>query len=113
MRLSELLGRRVVDADGRRLGDVKDVRLVQDGPLIEGFGHALRVEGVLVGRGAIGVRLGIVRTDVKGPWPLTWLLRRLEHHARYVDWNDVAEHDTHLQLRPGARLIDVAELDGA
>ena len=100
MRLSDLLGRPVVDADGRRLGEVKDVRLVQDGPYVEGFGQQLRVEGLLVGGGALGTRLGITRVDLRGPWPLTALVRRLERGSRYVLWGDVAGHDGHeIRLR--------------
>src|SRR3954454_3896728 len=107
MRLSELLGRPVIDADGRSLGDVKDVRLVQDGRYVEGFGNALRVEGILAGKGGIGVRLGVARGAVKGPWPLTAVLRSLEHRARYVDWRDVAACDeAQIRLQTGARLVD-------
>jgi hypothetical protein len=113
MRLSELLGRSVVDSSGRQIGKVKDVRLAQDGPYVEGFGHALRVEGVLFGRGALGIRLGMGRANVGGPWPLTAVFRRLEQRARYVEWGDIASRDTEqLRLKPGARLIAVAELDG-
>ena len=100
MRLSDLLGRPVVDADGRRLGEVKDVRLVQDGPYVEGFGQQLRIEGLLVGEGALGTRLGITRANLRGPWPLTALMRRLERRTRYVLWDDVGAHDGHeLRLR--------------
>ena len=114
MRLSELLGRDVVDADGRAIGKVKDVRLVQDGPYVEGFGHALRVEGILCGRGALGVRLGIARANVKGPWPMTAVFRRLERRARYVDWNDVTRDvEGSIRLRPGARVIDVTALEAS
>src|SRR4051812_38247163 len=41
--LSELLETPTVDADGAAVGFVRDVRLAQDGPYVEGFGHALRV----------------------------------------------------------------------
>ena len=114
MRLSELLGLSVIDSDGRGLGQVRDVRLVQDGPFIEGFGHALRVEGLLVGGGALGVRLGIARAGVRGPWPLTTWFRWRERRARYIDWSDVAGHDEReLHLRPGAHLAGVADLEQA
>jgi sporulation protein YlmC with PRC-barrel domain len=59
MRLSDLLGAPVRDGQGRSLGHVKDVRLVQDGPYVEGFGHQLRVAELVVGRGPMGTRLGI------------------------------------------------------
>ena len=51
MRLSDLLGSEVVDADGHTLGHVRDVRLVADGPPQGDFGPALRLHGLLVGRG--------------------------------------------------------------
>ena len=40
MRLTDLLGAEVVDRCGQPAGRVHDVRLVQDGPLIGGFGPA-------------------------------------------------------------------------
>ena len=40
MRLTDLLGAEVVDRCGQPAGRVRDVRLVQDGPLIGGFGPA-------------------------------------------------------------------------
>jgi len=114
MRLSELLGRDVVCADGRAIGKVKDVRLVQDGPYVEGFGHALRVEGILFGRGAIGIRLGMARANVNGPWPMTAVFRRLERRARYVDWNEVTRDvEGPIRLQPGARVIDVTKLEAS
>ena len=90
MKLSELLDAPVEDADGVAIGSVRDVRLVQDGPRVEGFGHALRVEGVLVGRRWQGIRLGFERAEVTGPWPLTTLFRWLERRARFYRWEDVA-----------------------
>jgi hypothetical protein len=67
MRLSELLGAEVVDQAGRSAGRVHDVRLVQDGPLIGGFGAGLRLDGLIVGRRAVGARLGYERGDMGGP----------------------------------------------
>ena len=71
MRLSDLIGSAVTDAQGATLGNVQDVRLVQDGPYVEGFGHALRVEGIVTGKGTMAVRLGFARAGIRGPWPLT------------------------------------------
>jgi hypothetical protein len=103
MRLSELLEAATYDADGTRLGTVKDVRLVQDGPYVEGFGHALRVEGVVVGTRAFGIRLGFDRAEVRGPWPLTTIFRRFEQRARYFRWEDVGSWEPHvLRLNPDA-----------
>jgi hypothetical protein len=106
MRLSELLDAPVEDADGVAIGSVRDVRLVEDGPLVDGFGHALRVEGVLVGRRWQGIRLGFERAEVTGPWPLTSLFRRLEGRARFYAWEDVAAwEEGAVRLRPGATAV--------
>ena len=70
VRMSDVMGRPVVDAAGTGVGQVSDVRLVQDGPYIEGFGNALRLDAVVVGRGGVASRLGYVRGGVRGPWPL-------------------------------------------
>jgi hypothetical protein len=87
--ISDILGSQVVDADGTDLGVVADVRLVQDGPFIDGFGQALRVDALILGRGGLGVRLGFVRGGVRGPWLLRRLAGWFEHRARYVDWSEV------------------------
>ncbi len=106
MRLSELLGREVVGADGATLGTVEDVRLVQDGPMLGAFGHALRVDGLLVGGPALAIRLGYHRTGVRGPWPLrAWFLHR-ERRARYVDWDQVDTWDgDRIRLRVAASAV--------
>lgn len=89
MRMSDLLRSHVVDSDGKSVGRVEDVRLVQDGPLQGGFGAAFRIEGLLVGRGGLGARLGFVRAGVRGPAPLRAMIVRLENESRFVAWQDV------------------------
>jgi hypothetical protein len=104
MRLSDLLGSPVVEADGTPLGSVQDVRLVQDGPYVDGFGHALRVEGVVTGKGSLAVKLGFARAGVAGPWPLTTIFRRLERRARYYTWDEVDMwDDAGVRLKAGAQ----------
>ena len=94
MRLSDLLHTHVVDADGNNLGSVDDVRLVQDGPLLGGFGAALRIEGLVIGhRSAIGIRLGFHRANTKGPLLLKRLFGLLERRGHYVHWEDVESVD--------------------
>jgi len=93
MRLSELLDRPVVDAAGRRLGKVRDVRLVQDGPIMSGTQAAMRVDGVVVSRGWRGVRLGYLRAEVRGPWLLRAIFGRLERAARTIPLRDLAWND--------------------
>lgn len=93
MRLGELVRSTVLDVEGRRVGRVHDVRLVQDGPLLEGFGAALRVDGLVVGRGSVAARLGYHRHRVRGPFPLRVLFAALERRARFVTWDQVASWD--------------------
>jgi hypothetical protein len=89
MRLSDLLGAEVVDQAGRSAGRVHDVRLVQDGPPMGGFGAALRVDGLIVGRRAVGARLGYERRDMRGPLLVKLLAGWLHHDGRFVAWDRV------------------------
>ena len=89
MRLTELLGAEVVDQAGRSAGRVHDVRLVQDGPPVGGFGAALRLDGLIVGRRAVGARLGYERSDRGGPLLVKLLAGWLHHDGRYVAWDRV------------------------
>ena len=103
MRMSDLLGRPVVAADGTGLGRVVDVRLVQDGPALESFGPALRVDSLIVGRRGVAVRLGYGRADLQGPWLLKSLLQRLARDAHVVAFDDVeAIHDDRIRLKTPA-----------
>jgi hypothetical protein len=89
MRLSELLGAEVVDQTGQSAGRVHDVRLVQDGPLVGGFGASLLLDGLIVGRRAVGARLGYERRDMRGPLPVKLLAGWVHHDGRYVDWHRI------------------------
>jgi hypothetical protein len=89
LRVGLLFGREVVDADGQSIGRVHDVRLRRDGPIIPGFGPALRVEGVVVGPGSIAYRLGLHRPDIAGPWPLDAWGKRAARRARFVPWETI------------------------
>jgi hypothetical protein len=93
MRLSELLRCSVVDASGHEVGGVNDVRLVQDGPYVEGFGDSLRVEGFVAGSGKMGERLGYHRGGVEGPWVLKVIFSALERRGRYITWDKVDRID--------------------
>lgn len=85
-----LLDRQLIDKHGRLAGKVDDVRLVQDGPVVGGFGASLRLDGLIVGRRAVGARLGYERRKMKGPLPVKLLFGWLYHDGRYVDWDRVA-----------------------
>jgi hypothetical protein len=89
MRLSELLGAEVVDEHGRPVGKVHDVRLQQAGPELEGSGASLRLEGLIVGRRALGARFGFGRGGVRGPWLLEAVFGSLGRDGRYVAWDRI------------------------
>src|SRR5205807_6185086 len=90
---SDLRRSEVYDADGRHLGSVYDVRMVQDGPLLLPFGHAFRVTGLAVGRPSVATRLGYHRGGISGPWLLRVIFTRIERRSRYVPWTDVVSWD--------------------
>jgi sporulation protein YlmC with PRC-barrel domain len=90
MRLTDLLGARVLDVAGVHIGDVHDVRMTQDGLPIGGFGAALRVHSLVAGSPAVGVRLGFGRSNVRGPWVVESLFRRLHDDLRVIPWSLVA-----------------------
>jgi len=71
---------------------VSDVRLVRDGPKLGLFGPAFRVEGIIVGGGALSVRLGFHRSKMRGPWPLKALFGAFERRAAYVPWEQVQSY---------------------
>jgi hypothetical protein len=106
VRLSDLLGAEVIDESGRRVGQVHDVRLVQDGPMVATWGAAFRVDGLVVGPGSMGVRLGVHRQQ-GGPW----LIKKLFAHRRprLIAWSDVADVEPRhrVTLRPGAQPRDL------
>lgn len=74
MRASDLLGRTVVDHDGRRLGVVIDlvcrVEANPDGPGSGPNLRRLRVTGLLVSPRRAGSLLGYGRAAQRGPWLL-------------------------------------------
>lgn len=87
MRLSELLDSEVVTESGEHLGHVRDVRLVRDGPSLDGFGRAYRVHELLVGKGSLGARLGLDREHIHSPWILRAVFGR--RSPRQIPWSRV------------------------
>jgi hypothetical protein len=85
MRITDLIGQPVVDPQGVSIGKVHDVRLVREA--VYGEPGALRVDGLIVGKGGIGVRLGYASADLTGPWLLKIVLGRM---ARIMVNADVA-----------------------
>ena len=87
MRLADLLGADVVDRCGQRAGRVHDVRLVQDGPLIGGFGASLRLDGLIVRRRAMAPAWATNEATVNGPLLVKLLAGWLDHDGRFVPWD--------------------------
>lgn len=81
MRLRELLGRPVIDGDGRPVGGVGDVVLVRSGA-------TLRVSGLIVIEHRHARLLGYER-DVR-PALFRFLVRRLAGDVFNVPWSQVA-----------------------
>jgi sporulation protein YlmC with PRC-barrel domain len=109
VRIADLLDAEVRDAGGNRVGRVHDVRLVQDGPPVGAFGASLRVDGLLVGPTAVGVRLGFERDRLRGPWVLKAVFRAMHRGLHEVDWGDVAAiEERRILLRDGAGSHDPA-----
>jgi hypothetical protein len=102
MRLGELLDREVLDRDGRVAGRVKDVRLVQGGPL-RGQSCMLRLDGLVVGPRTAPLRLGYHRREVRKPALLRWLFHRAARGARFVPMSEVDSlGGDHVRLRCAA-----------
>jgi hypothetical protein len=95
MRLSDLLGADVVDADGDMVGRVTDVRLAQTGPVPPGPGvlAELVVESLLVSPHHTGALFGYERRREQGPALLRAVVRLIHRHALLVDWSEVAGWD--------------------
>lgn len=91
MRLSELLGREVRDADGTRVGVVADLVLVQDGPMLGPYGASFRGCALIVVERRHVRLLGYER-DLK-PVALRWLVQRLAGRVRQVPWEQVERYD--------------------
>lgn len=103
MRGSELIGLPVRGLDGRPLGRVVDVRLVQDGPLRGAFA-ALRVDGLVVGRHRVAAHLGYDRARVRSPWLIHFLVTRLTRENGLLPWSEA-------RIGDGAVLCDREQLD--
>jgi hypothetical protein len=102
MLLSELLATQVCTADGSALGSVRDIRLVQDGPL-DGYDARFRVDVLVVARRSVGLRLGYHHGGVRAPWLIRTIVLALSSEVHTIDWDDIDQHDVdarRITLRP-------------
>ncbi|MDG4800135.1 hypothetical protein [Micromonospora sp. WMMD980] len=84
LRASDLLGRNIIDGSGRPRGHI--VGIVADG---HERGH-LEVTAVLATAGPWGRLLGYERDEVRGPWIIEVVARRvLRRHVKRVPWPQV------------------------
>jgi hypothetical protein len=90
VRLADLIGSRIIDAEGRGVGRVGDVWLLQDGPPIGVFGAALTVDALVIGRFGLASRAGYEREGMRGPAPIAWFLHRRTARRPLMRWADVA-----------------------
>ena len=89
MILSDILGHRVVDADGVQVGFAIDVRFVISGSPSQLLADAV-LDSVLVSPKNRSTFLGYERSGVVSPWPIGKLLERRHRDAFFVEFADIA-----------------------
>lgn len=92
MRASELLGLPVTGPGGEVLGQVIDIRIVQQGAL-RGSADALHVDGFVVGHHTLASRLGYDRYERPGPAMIRVLVGWLARRNGYLRWDEVELQD--------------------
>ena len=107
---SDLLGKPAWHDSGVKLGLVHDIRAVQDAPF--GTTGALRVTGIIIGRGSIGVRLGYGTAEQTGPALLHAIFGRRARRARHIPWDEFrVEPDRVVVTTPLDAMRHPSELD--
>lgn len=99
MRASELFGLDVFDRTGDTVGVVHDVRARRE--FFADRAERLTIEGLVVGSGSVGIRLGYGHGGTRGPWFLTQLFRRRARDTRFVPWHAIARRtatEVHLEV---------------
>jgi hypothetical protein len=74
---------------------------MQDGPVTSGFDAAVRVHGLIIGRGGLAHRLGYGR-GTRGPWMIRAVLEG-RHRPLFVPWSRVRSIDRDRILISGSR----------
>lgn len=89
MRVGQLLGARVIDAQGRKIGHVFEIEAVQSGPVVsESMGQALQIRTLLVGARGLFVRFGYKESRLaRGPMGL--ITKPADGYA--VAWAEIEE----------------------
>jgi sporulation protein YlmC with PRC-barrel domain len=107
MRLTDLLGRRVVDAHGNDIGGVADVRLVQDGPLQPSMQAALRVDGLIVVEKHATQLFGYERHVA--PALLRWIVHRRLGAVWFVPWSAISTVGDQVEIRESRDSLQLLE----
>jgi len=110
MRATDLLGSTVFDSDGEPVGAVRDLRLTAGGRIVADSGQpAYRVSALECGPIGIAHRLGYGQRQIKGPWPLTVLLRWMIRRSVLIDWADViGVHEGRIDIQSRRDQLDSA-----
>lgn len=90
MILTDLLACEVRDAQGRRLGEVSDVRFALDSPPEGQLLAQARLVGIIVSPRTASSFLGFERQSLTQPWPIAQLLRWWHRGSFLVLWEDIA-----------------------
>jgi hypothetical protein len=102
MLLTDLIGA-VAYAEGRKVGNVVDVRLVPGGPEFDQPMPKLKIHGLLISPHTNSSTLGYERSDVNSPGPIDALDRWRHRDSFLALWDDVEQIDQgkKVTLRPG------------
>lgn len=108
MRAAQLIGLRVVDRDGQRVGNVHDLRFRHDRTASS---LSYRLDALACGDVGVGHRLGYGQAEMAGPWPLDRLFTAVARRSTLVMWADVLrieDGEVHIR-RQRAELRSVVE----
>ena len=104
IRLSDLLAKEVRDGNGRPIGKVEDVLLVQEPDELEGGAPPLVLTDLVVSKPGRGRIHALVHPDINGPWSVKKLAGWMLRHSVLVPWSGVDEiGDTYVTLKAGAK----------
>ena len=109
MRTADVIGAVVIDAHGLEIGKVHDLRMARDGR--EAASAPYAVTHLLVAAGTVGTRLGYGYGHMRGPWPISALLRRGMHRGYAVRWDQVASVEPKSRVMLRVPRADLAHAD--
>jgi len=113
MILTDVLGSRVNNSDGRYLGRVADARFVLDQPPPGQLLAGARLLGLIVSPHSAGSFMGYERNNVNRPWPWAQLLEWWHRGSFLVLWEDIEVMGPEtVSLREGFKAYDPG-LEGA